>query len=67
MDSFLFGISSSGSKKFFSPKPSQFLHAPKGLLKEKIRGSISSIVNPDTGQAKLAENISLLFSSTSKT
>ena len=34
------------------------LHAPTGLLNENNLGSISSIVNPDSGQANLAEYIS---------
>jgi hypothetical protein len=33
------------------------LHAPIGLLKEKILGSSSSIVKPETGQAKFSEKI----------
>ena len=37
------------------PNPSHLSHAPDGLLKEKILGSISSIVKPLTGQEKLEE------------
>ena len=37
--------------------PSHSSHAPKGLLKEKSLGSISSIVKPLSGQANLVENI----------
>ena len=63
IDKSLSGIKSSGSKKLFSPKPSQLLQAPWGLLKENILGSISSKVKPDTGQEKFDENTSkLLFS-----
>ena len=39
------------------PRPSQDGQAPNGLLNENSRGSISSIVKPDTGQAKRAENV----------
>ena len=39
------------------PRPSQLGQAPKGLLKEKSLGSISSMVKPETGQANLAEKI----------
>ena len=39
------------------PIPSHSSHAPKGLLKEKSVGSISSIVKPLSGQANLVENI----------
>jgi hypothetical protein len=35
--------------------PPHLGQAPKGLLKEKSRGSISGIVNPETGQANLEE------------
>ena len=37
------------------PNPSHLSHAPAGLLKEKILGSISSIVKPLSGQEKLEE------------
>ena len=37
------------------PKPSQASQAPAGLLKENIRGSISSIVNPLSGHEKFDE------------
>ena len=47
--------------------PSQILHAPDGLLNEKSLGSISSIVNPDTGHANLAEKIISFSSSRSLT
>ena len=39
------------------PSPSQLGQAPNGLLKEKSRGSISSMVKPETGQAKRAEKV----------
>src|SRR3546814_8183983 len=39
------------------PRPSQAGQAPNGLLKENSRGSISSMVKPDTGQANLAEKV----------
>ena len=53
-------IFSSGTTNFLSkatalPNPSHSLHAPAGLLKEKIRGSISSIVKPLSGHEKLEE------------
>ena len=50
------GTTNSGSNSIFTPRPSQAGHAPNGLLKLNNRGSISSIVKPDTGQANLAEN-----------
>ena len=40
------------------PRPSQVGQAPYGLLNENRRGSISSIVKPDTGQANLADSSS---------
>ena len=43
------------SKATALPKPSHLSHAPAGLLNEKIRGSISSIVKPLSGQEKLEE------------
>ena len=39
------------------PSPSQAGQAPNGLLNENSRGSISGIVNPETGQANFAEKI----------
>ena len=64
IDKLLSGINNSGSKKLFSPKPSQVLQAPCGLLKENILGSISSSVKPDTGQEKFEEKTSKFFFST---
>ena len=61
------GIIKSLSKIYCSPRPSQILHAPDGLLNEKSLGSISSIVKPDTGHANLAEKIISLSSSRSLT
>ena len=49
------GIISSGSIYSLAPIPSQCGQAPNGLLKENSRGSISSIVKPETGQANLEE------------
>ena len=46
-----------GVEYSFVPSPSQAGQAPNGLLNENSRGSISGIVNPDTGQANLAEKI----------
>ena len=40
------------------PRPSQAGQAPCGLLNENRRGSISSIVKPETGQANLADSSS---------
>ncbi len=37
------------------PSPSHSGQAPKGLLKEKSRGSISEMVKPETGQANFSE------------
>src|SRR3546814_17367553 len=39
------------------PRPSQAGQAPKGLLNENRRGSIPSMVKPETGQANLAEKV----------
>ena len=52
-----FGIISFSLNAFEKPKPSHSLQAPAGLLKEKSLGSISSIVNPETGQEKFSEKI----------
>ena len=40
------------------PRPSHAGQAPCGLLNENRRGSISSMVKPDTGQANLADSSS---------
>ena len=62
-ESDVLGTTSVISKLFCTPSPSHFLQAPYGLLKLKSLGSISSIVNPETGQEKFDENI--IFSSLS--
>src|SRR5262244_2640015 len=49
------GTTSSGSKRNSVPSPSHLGQAPAGALKENSRGSISSMLKPDTGQAKRAE------------
>ena len=49
------GATRSGSNFSSVPRPSQAGQAPKGLLKEKRRGSISSMVKPETGQANFSE------------
>ena len=43
------------SKATALPNPSHLSHAPAGLLKEKILGSISSIVKPLSGHEKFEE------------
>ena len=55
------GIISFSSKNFSYPIPSHSLHAPCGLLKLNNLGSISSIVKPDSGQAKRDEYIFISF------
>ncbi|MNT63658.1 hypothetical protein D3C72_2014910 [compost metagenome] len=45
----------SASKASLTPRPSQVGQAPKGLLNENSRGSISLMVKPDTGQANFSE------------
>jgi hypothetical protein len=45
-----------GSMAQLVPSPSQVGQAPKGLLNENSRGSISSMVKPETGQANFSEN-----------
>ena len=47
------GIISSASNSILYPRPKQSGHAPKGLLKEKLLGSISSILISQSGHAKL--------------
>ena len=47
------GIISWGSNSILYPSPKQTGQAPKGLLKEKLLGSISLILIPQSGQAKL--------------
>ena len=51
----LSGMTRSISKATAFPKPSHLSHAPAGLLKENILGSISSKVKPLSGHEKLDE------------
>ena len=51
------GTTRSGSKRSSVPSPSHVGQAPAGALNENSRGSISSMVKPDTGQAKRAEKM----------
>ena len=60
-DKVLFGTIKSSTNTFEYPSPSHSLQAPAGLLKEKSLGSISSIVNPVSGQEKFDEKIILSF------
>ena len=50
------GTTRSGSNFSSVPRPSQVGQAPAGALNENSRGSISSIVKPETGHAKRCEN-----------
>ena len=50
------GIIRSISNSVLNPSPVQQGHAPNGLLNEKLRGSISSMLMPQSGQEKLSEN-----------
>ena len=45
------GRISSGSMRISVPRPEQVGQAPKGLLKENIRGASSSMLMPQSGQA----------------
>ena len=56
-DSALSGTTRSASNFSSVPRPSHFGQAPAGALNEKMRGSISSMVKPETGQAKRSEKI----------
>ena len=51
------GTVSAGSNLSSVPRPSHLGHAPNGLLNENSRGSISSMVKPETGQAKRWEKM----------
>ena len=51
MDRFLFGMMRSGSIFIWEPRPIQVGQAPKGLLKENIRGVSSSMDMPQSSQA----------------
>ena len=53
---FSLGTTKLGSTFNLTPMPSHSSQAPYGLLKEKSLGSISSIVNPLSGQENLVEN-----------
>ena len=57
MERFSSGIISSGSNSILYPRPAQTGQAPKGLLKEKLLGSISLMLIPQSGQAKFSENL----------
>ena len=62
-----FGTTRSGSKYSSIPIPWHLGHAPNGLLKENILGSISVIWNPEIGQENFSENTKIysFFSITS--
>lgn len=47
------GISNSGENSILKPRPLHTGQAPNGLLKEKLLGSISSRLTPQSGQEKL--------------
>jgi hypothetical protein len=49
------GTINSGSSSIRVPSPSHSEHAPCGLLKENVRGSISGRLIPHTGQARCSE------------
>ena len=53
----LSGISRSGLNSILYPSPTQSGQAPNGLLKEKLLGSISGMLIPQSGQAKLSEKV----------
>ena len=55
------GIILYASKYFSIPKPSHSEQAPWGALKLNNLGSISSILNPLTGQANFEEKIVIFF------
>src|SRR3989339_576999 len=57
IDKFGSGITSAGSISNFVPSPSHSGQAPKGELNEKVRGSISGILMPQSGQAWCSLNI----------
>ena len=63
----LSGISRSASNSILYPRPKQPGQAPKGLLKEKLLGSISLMLIPQSGQAKLWLNVSSPLPITSTT
>ena len=51
MDRFLLGMMRSGSIFIWLPRPVQVGQAPKGLLKENMRGVSSSMETPQSSQA----------------
>ena len=51
------GTTRSASMRISWPMPPQVGQAPKGLLNENRRGSISGIVKPETGQANFDEKV----------
>ena len=51
----LSGIIKSSSNSILYPSPKHSGQAPNGLLKEKLLGSISSMLTPQSGQEKLWE------------
>ncbi|VVC71622.1 Uncharacterised protein [uncultured archaeon] len=51
----LSGMMRSGSKSIFTPKPLQVSQAPKGELKENMRGWSSSKVTSQSGQESFEE------------
>ena len=53
MERDLSGIIRSSSNSILYPSPKHSGHAPKGLLKEKLLGSTSSTLMPQSGQEKL--------------
>ena len=62
IDSLVSGIIRSGSNSILNPRPAQHGHAPNGLLNEKLLGSISSMLIPQSGQEKLSEKFKISFS-----
>ncbi|KIR01176.1 hypothetical protein P261_02874 [Lachnospiraceae bacterium TWA4] len=47
------GIINFSSNSILNPRPAQTGHAPNGLLNEKLLGSTSSILTPQSGHEKL--------------
>ncbi len=65
MDIVLSGIIRSSSNFILYPRPAHSGQAPKGLLNEKLLGSISSMLMLQSGHEKLCENVSIFPSVTS--
>ena len=61
----LSGIISSSSNSILKPSPKHSGQAPNGLLKEKLRGSTSSTLMPQSGQANPSDIIKFSPSITS--